>query len=83
MARYTVKLFGPQARLAQQREVAVDLPGEPAAVADLLAAVGVACPALADSIPTSKLAVNQAFAHSATKVTPSDEVALIGMLGGG
>jgi molybdopterin converting factor small subunit len=83
LARYTVKLFGPQARLAQQREVEVEVAGDSTQAREVLAAVGAACPALGESLASSRLAVNHAFAPGDTPVRPGDEVALIGMLGGG
>lgn len=83
MAQYTVKLFGPQARLAQQREVVVELGGDAMEASEILAAVGAACPAIVETLPSSRLAVNHAFVETDAVVRPSDEVALIGMVGGG
>jgi len=83
MATLTVKLFGPQAQLAQLREVTVDVESDRVTAELLLSAVASACPALADSIGHSKLAVNHAYVGPADTVAPGDEVALIGMLGGG
>ena len=70
MATVTVKLFGPQAQLAKQRELAIAVDASNLTAAQLLSTIAATCPALADSIVGSKLAVNH-------------EVALIGMLGGG
>ena len=78
----TVKLFGPQAKLAGAREVQVEL-ARPATAGDVLAALAGHVPALAASMASSRLAVNKAFAQPADPVDPADEVALIGMISGG
>ncbi|MEO0529404.1 MAG: MoaD/ThiS family protein [Planctomycetota bacterium] len=78
----TVLLFGPQAKLADAKSVQVNL-GERATAADVLAALEGACPALDDSIRTSRLAINHEFAADDALVTEGDELALIGMVSGG
>lgn len=83
MPTLTVKLFGPQARLAEQRELVVEVDADPPTAAAVLAAVSSACPAISGSVPASKLAVNHAVAEPTDTVQPGDELALIGMLGGG
>ncbi|MEM6550935.1 MAG: MoaD/ThiS family protein [Planctomycetota bacterium] len=78
----TIQLFGMQARLADTRAVELDLPdnADCQAALDRLAAD---CPALAESIPASRLAVNQHYAEPHHRLTAGDEVALIGMISGG
>lgn len=83
MTTVTVKLFGPQAALAQQREVVAEVASARPTAGEVLGAVASACPALAASIQGSRLAVNHAFVSADDLVEPNDEFALIGMLGGG
>lgn len=79
----TVKLFGPQAALAQQREVVAEVASDTPTAREVMGAVAEACPALTASIGGSRLAVNHAFVSAEDAVAPGDEVALIGILGGG
>jgi len=81
--KVNVKLFGPQAQLAGQSAVAIDLPAGRATADDVLGALGVACPALVPSLPKSRLAVDFEIVDPASQIGASQEVALIGMLGGG
>lgn len=83
MAIFTVKLFGPQAQLAKRRELDVAVDADSVSAAQLLTAIASACPALSDGLGNSKLALNQEFADAGDIVNPGDEIALIGMLGGG
>lgn len=78
----TVKLFGPQAQLAQARQVRLDLAEVPT-VGALRAALAEAKPALAPSLAASRVAVNHAFAADSDMISADDEVALIGMVSGG
>ncbi len=78
----TVKLFGPQAQLAQAREVRLDLAEAPT-VGALRAALAEAKPALAPTLAASRVAVNHEFATDCDMISTKDEVALIGMVGGG
>jgi molybdopterin converting factor small subunit len=78
-----VKLFGPQAQLAGSRQLEVELSGEQATVGQVLSGLADREPRLAPSLPASRIAVNQAFAASDTLIGSDDEVALIGMVGGG
>lgn len=80
--RHTVLLFGPQAKLAEAKELVVDVDA-PATAADVIAAIVVACPELAESMSVSRLAVNHEFAAPGTIVAEGDELALIGMVSGG
>ncbi|MCB9846533.1 MAG: MoaD/ThiS family protein [Phycisphaeraceae bacterium] len=80
--RLRVRLFGAEARVAGADEMRVDVPDDPTA-AGVLAAIGVACPALRDSLSHSRLAVNHEFAPSHASVQPGDEIALIGLVSGG
>jgi molybdopterin converting factor small subunit len=78
-----VLLFGPQAIMVSNRDVTLELPGGEATVEQILSALSEAAPAIADSLSTSRLAVNHEFAAPEQNVTVGDEVALIGMVSGG
>lgn len=81
--RIQVLLFGPQAQMAGEPSIEIELAGESPTVADVLAALSQSEPALAQSLGVSRLAVNQQFAKPSDTVSPSDEIALIGMVSGG
>lgn len=77
-----VKLFGVQAQLAGAQEVLVRVrPG--ATVADARAALAEAAPALAASLGASRFAVDFAYAAEDRVLDGTEEVALIGLVGGG
>lgn len=78
-----VKLFGSQAVRAGRRDVEIDVGDHQATCAQLRKALAAAAPALAATLPASRLAVNHTFADEAALIGPGDEVALIGMVGGG
>ena len=81
-AMITVRLFGPQARLAGAEKCAVTVP-VPVTAADVLAGLGEAYPALRPSLAASRLAVNHEYVAGSFSVRPDDEVALIGLVSGG
>lgn len=83
MMRVDVLIFGPQASLVGSDRVPIALAGDRPSVSDVIAALGVAAPALAPSLDTSRLAVNHAYASEDQVILPGDEVALIGMVSGG
>ena len=77
-----VKIFGPQARLAQRSSIRIAL--EPAATCEALRAkLAEAEPELAPSLPRSRFAINHEFAAESQAIREGDEVALIGMVSGG
>ncbi|GMV95678.1 MAG: hypothetical protein AMXMBFR83_00490 [Phycisphaerae bacterium] len=78
-----VKLFGPQARLAGRREIAVELPGPAPTCAELRDALARAAERLAPSLPASRFAVNQHYVRDDHPLREQDEIALIGMISGG
>ena len=80
---FRVKLFGPQARLAGCRELAVDLPESPSTCSMLRDALARTHQELAGSIPSSRLAVNHEYAGDDDPIQPGDEIALIGLISGG
>lgn len=84
MTWFEVKLFGPYADAAGARAVRVSHEGNDAPCAeDLLESIAAQRPALRPLLPRSRLAVNNRFAQPRQTVRASDEIALIGMLGGG
>ncbi|MEM1099549.1 MAG: MoaD/ThiS family protein [Planctomycetota bacterium] len=81
--RVGVLIFGPQAELAGKRCIDVDIcPGQTTA-AEVLQQLGEACEDLQASLPLSRLAVNHAFCNAEQPLKGDEELALIGMVGGG
>ena len=81
--RVTVRLFGPQARLAGRRQLLVELEGDAPTAGEVRAELGRVEPRLRPSLAHSRLAINHSFASDTQRVSAADELALIGMLGGG
>lgn len=79
--KITVLLFGQQARIAGTRRLEVE--AEPATVTGVRRALASACPDLVPSLPAARVAVNHAIAAESDPVAAGDEVALIGLVGGG
>jgi molybdopterin converting factor small subunit len=80
--RVTVKLFGPQARLAGSDAIAAEFAGAPSC-AQIRSHLAELVPALAPTLAHSRLAVNHEFAADDQIVAAGDEIALIGMVSGG
>lgn len=80
--RINVLLFGPQAELAESSSLSIEVDEKPTA-GRVLEAIASASPALAPTLPASRLAVNHEYAMSSDVLSVSDEVALIGMVSGG
>ena len=78
----TVRLFGPQARLAGADAVTVAVPPD-ATCGDVRAALGEACGPLRPSLTGSRVAVDHEYAADADPVPPGAEVALVGLVSGG
>jgi len=78
-----VKLFGPQAQLVGSRQLEVELPGPRATVRQVLSGLQDREPRLVASLPGSRIAVNRVFVGGDSVIGADDEVALIGMVGGG
>ena len=78
----TIKLFATLKDRAGTDKIEVIL-AEPATVNTLLAALQKQHPSLAASLPTTLVAVNQAFADRETAVAANDEVALFPPVSGG
>jgi molybdopterin converting factor small subunit len=79
----TIRLFGPEAVLANAGELVVPVENLPITCAALRRRVAEREPRLADSLRTARFAVNHEFASDELQVRPGDEVALIGSVSGG
>lgn len=85
--RLDVLLFGPAAQAARCDRITVDCAvaadrAGPTA-AEALAAIAAQHPELGFATGSARLAVNHAFAAPETVIMPSDEVALVALVGGG
>lgn len=79
-----VLLFGPYADAAGADGVECDLPdGARVTAADIIEALRADAPTLETMLPAARLAVNQRLATPEQVVAESDELALIGLVGGG
>ena len=78
----SVRLFGPQAKLAGRDAVELQAPAGVTA-ADLKTLLARAEPALAGSLPASRIAVDHEYAAPTDPVPAGAEVALIGLVSGG
>ena len=74
-------IFGAAALAARADRVRVDV-ASGATVADVLRALGEQHAPLKFALDSARLAVNHAFAGPDTRVSASDELALISLLGG-
>ncbi len=80
--RVTVRLFGPQAFRAGTRKLMLEIENN-ATCLQLKRRIAQQAPALAESVPASRLAINHQFAHDGQPIVEKDELALIGMTHGG
>jgi molybdopterin converting factor subunit 1 len=78
-----VKMFGVTRESVGQKEIEVTLNNEPATVAELKSSLFVAYPALASGASYLVVAVNRKVADDSTKITASDELALLPLVSGG
>jgi molybdopterin converting factor small subunit len=69
--------------MAGKSALAVEVDSASPTVGELLRALAAAEPALARSLPKSRLAVNFEFADPSQSIHCGDELALIGMISGG
>lgn len=77
-----VQLFGPYADAHGGAVLLVDAP-EPTTAGEIIERIRAASPSLATLLPSARLAVNHRFARADDPVRSGDEVALIGLVGGG
>ncbi|USN99626.1 MAG: MoaD/ThiS family protein [Phycisphaeraceae bacterium] len=80
--RIEIRIFGAEARAAGADALAVDLDG-PATCGSLREAMRERSPALAPALGWARFAVNGRYADDETEIGETDEVALIGLVGGG
>ncbi|MGP1346124.1 MAG: MoaD/ThiS family protein [Phycisphaerales bacterium] len=80
----TVQLFGPYADAAGGQSLSVEMPGDHAAtVGAVFEAIFTQTPELAPMKPVTRIAVNNRFVQPTQRIESGDEVALIGLVGGG
>ncbi len=78
--RVTVRIFGPEEKRMGRSSVSVELPAG-ATANQLLSSLNSRYPRLANA--GMRLALNHAFAKGSEIIRADDELALIGMVGGG
>jgi molybdopterin converting factor small subunit len=78
----SVKLFGPEADLAGQTQVVLNVDST-ATCGELRRVLAECQPSLSVRLPSCRFAVNHEFAGDERPVTERDEVALIGLVSGG
>lgn len=81
--RVNVKLFARLRELVGAGELAVEVAGPPATVADVWAALVAAHPAAGDYARSMSSAVNLEYARMTTAVAEGDEVAFLPPVSGG
>ncbi|MEM0913590.1 MAG: MoaD/ThiS family protein [Planctomycetota bacterium] len=78
-----VRLFGRQAEIAGSGSVAVEVVAGSTTCAEVLTRLGEAVPGLLPSLGASVLAVDHAVASPMRRLEGGEELALIGLVGGG
>jgi sulfur-carrier protein len=78
-----VKLFGSTRESVGQKEVEVTLHSDPSTVTDLKSSLYSTYPSLASGVGYLVVAVNRKAADDSTKVTSTDELALLPLVSGG
>lgn len=82
--KLTVKLFGPYAKAANVSSVTLDFSGDvKVTVGDVMAKLAADYAQLKPLLPAAKLAVDCGYVPLDCQVTAADELAVIGMVGGG
>lgn len=79
---YRVMLFGAEAVAAGERSLDLEIPQETITADELKLHLVEAYPGLS-GVPSCRVAVNQKFVDGGVKVTPDDEIALLGPVSGG
>ncbi|BAM03641.1 MoaD/ThiS family protein [Phycisphaera mikurensis] len=82
-AKIRVRLFGVQAERAGRGSVCVRVSPGATTLGDLRGLIAAAEPSLAASLPASRFAVDHAYAAEDRTLAGDEEVALIGLVGGG
>lgn len=81
--RCKVLLFGPQSALAGASSLEVEVVAGQTTCAAVLKQVSDACEALVPSLASSRLAVNHVLVDGPQTINGDEELALIGLVGGG
>ncbi len=81
--RVHVLLFGAEAKAVGSDRVVIDLPDDGQTCADLRGAIIRQAPQLRNQLHVARFAVNHQFADDHQRIAEDDEVALIGLVGGG
>jgi molybdopterin converting factor subunit 1 len=79
---YRVLLFGAEAAAAGERSLDLEIPQETVTADELKLHLSEAYPGLS-GVPACRVAVNQRFVGGDDKLTPGDEIALVGPVSGG
>jgi len=80
---YQVLLFGAEAMAAGTKTVDIANDEPALTTADLKGLLIDSVPAIAGTVPSCRIAVNQIFVSDDHKIVSTDEIALIGMVSGG
>lgn len=78
-----LRLFGPQAQLVGQPAIAVRVDPGQTTCETMMITLAEQWPVLRASLASSRLAVNHELASPSTKLQGDEELALIGLIGGG
>ena len=79
---YRVMLFGAEAVAAGERSLDLEIPQESITADELKLHLSESYPGMS-GIPSCRVAVNQKFVVGDDKLTPGDEIALVGPVSGG
>ncbi|MEI8195309.1 MAG: MoaD/ThiS family protein [Phycisphaerae bacterium] len=79
----TVKIFGPLAAAAGDRELVVQTDQNQLTCTQLRALLTRQIPQISALLPACRFAINHAYAEESQVIRPEDEVALIGLVSGG
>lgn len=81
---FTIQLFGPYAKTVGQSTVSLSFDAQqPVTAGALLAELGKEYSAIAGLLGSARLAVNCQYVGADHQVAPTDELAVIGLVGGG
>jgi molybdopterin converting factor small subunit len=77
-----ILLFGPEAAALARDHIELDIP-TPTTLHTLREHIAAAFPALRPTLAAARFAINSRFAAPDQPISPTDEVALIGLVSGG
>lgn len=80
----TIHLFGPYAKAVGRNELSMECDGHtPMTAGSVLTLLGVKHPAMQPLLASARLAINCRYVSQDHPVTEADELAVIGLVGGG